>query len=243
MFTSNRILSPCIIKPIMPPCSAKSGTSLTVRMSKLRVSLRIAPSRFLSDEAINKTPHEFASSTSDSLRTMMVLPPIFSPATVESRTVPKGSFPRTQISRESRVATRSVCRVTNFPKLAAKDKTLPRVLDDDSAHPRTPNMCFGRARHSGEKLLYSNRRLLHSSQLGETRPTPAHAEHGRDDGSDDVAGWKPLTQRSRPEGRPHRATDRWSGLRRRLYRLKLGHVHVDRRYLSHRVRPMQNTRG
>ena len=31
-------------------------------------------------------------------------------------------------------------------RLAAKDKTLPRVLDGYSAHPRTPNMCFGRAR-------------------------------------------------------------------------------------------------
>ena len=30
-------------------------------------------------------------------------------------------------------------------RLAAKDKTLPRVLDGYSAHPRTPNMCFGRA--------------------------------------------------------------------------------------------------
>jgi hypothetical protein len=68
-------------------------------------------------------------------------------------------------------------------RLAAKDKTLPRVLDGNSAHPRTPgalgfNALLPLDVISGRKLLYSNPRLLRSSQLGETCPPPAHAEHG-----------------------------------------------------------------
>jgi len=71
-------------------------------------------------------------------------------------------------------------------RLAAKDKTLPRVLDGNSAHPRTPgalvHYCRATLRASATQSIFSldaafrfqllcgNRRLPHSSRLGETCP-------------------------------------------------------------------------
>jgi hypothetical protein len=60
-----------------------------------------------------------------------------------------------------------------------------------------------------EKLLYSNPRLLRSSQLGETCPTHAHAEHGAFPLARRHCQRKPQKKQAAPQGRLAVGTTYW----------------------------------
>ena len=115
---SKRTLSPSRTNWIMPPRRVKPGMSLTVRTPLSSRTVKISFKCFSSVELMYRIRHSPASCGFEIRRSTTGLPSRASPARVESRIVPKGSWPSTQTGNESPLPAGTVPgHLTNLPKL------------------------------------------------------------------------------------------------------------------------------
>jgi len=85
------------------------------------------------------------------------------------------------------------------------------LIDRESAHAPPPQATCATLRATAAQCIFSldaafpfqllagNRRLPHSSRLGETCPTPAHAKHGAFRSPRPCCRWKPQKQQATPK--------------------------------------------
>src|SRR2546426_2392081 len=103
---------------IMPPRCKNSGISLTVRTPALSMAISVSFRRFSSDELMNRMRQSTASNGLVIRLATTCLPSMVSPDKASSRIRPNGSWPSTQIRKESLLSDATLAgHSTNRPKL------------------------------------------------------------------------------------------------------------------------------